>query len=139
MPGLWRLEWLRLFRAHRWIAIAAVYMVFGFTGPFLAKYAAELFAGTSPEAHVELPPPTPADGVEAYVDNGIGLSMLITVIIAAGTMAVDARRPLALFYRTRVRHPRDLVLPRYTVLTIGVISAYVAGATAAWYETAVLN
>ena len=45
--SLWRLEWLRLTRTKRWIALVGVYLFFGLLGPFTARYMAEIisFAG----------------------------------------------------------------------------------------------
>jgi ABC-type transport system involved in multi-copper enzyme maturation permease subunit len=45
---------------------------------------------------------------------------------------------LAAFYRTRLRRPARLVLPRYLVLTAAAVVALAAGTLAAWYETTVL-
>src|SRR5664279_3790107 len=47
----WRLEWLRLTRSRRWIALVAVYLVFGLIGPVMAKY----MAGPVSYTHLTLP------------------------------------------------------------------------------------
>lgn len=36
--NLWRLEWLRLTRTRRLVAIVGVYLFFGLTGPLTARY-----------------------------------------------------------------------------------------------------
>ena len=36
--GLWRVEWLRLVRTGRWIALAAVFLLLGLGEPLLTRY-----------------------------------------------------------------------------------------------------
>lgn len=72
------------------------------------------------------------------MDNSIGLGVLAVVVVSAATLALDARPSLALFYRTRVGSAAALVLPRYTVVTIGMIAAYLLGAGLTWYQTTVM-
>ena len=40
--SLWRLEWLRLVRSRRLVALAGVYVFFGFVGPLTARYLGEI-------------------------------------------------------------------------------------------------
>src|SRR5207247_1343562 len=53
-------------------------------------------------------------------------------------LCIDARPPLAVFYRTRVRRARDLLLPRMAAGLAATILSFVVGTLAAWYETTVL-
>ena len=138
--NLWRLEWLRLRRSPRLVSLIAVYLFFGFTGPLLAKYASTIFAHASGTGGVKIvfPEPVPADGIVNFVSNAAQTGLLVVIVIAAGTLALDARRGLAAFYRTRVHRSRDLVLPRAAVTAGAAITAYTLGTLAAWYETVVL-
>lgn len=137
-PGVWRLEWLRTVRTFRFVAAAAFFVTFGMTGPFMAMYANEIIARTKPQVAAELPPPTPAESVATFVDNGIGLGVLIVVVITAASLALDSRPESALFYRSRVRGGAVLVLPRYAAVTAAMAVAYSLGAWITWYQTAVL-
>ena len=48
----WQLEWLRLTRSRRWIALVAVYLVFGLIGPVMAKYMASIApTGSDPSSN----------------------------------------------------------------------------------------
>ena len=40
--NLWRLEWLRLVRTKRWIALVGIYVFFGLLGPLSARYMGEI-------------------------------------------------------------------------------------------------
>ncbi|HZU72672.1 MAG TPA: hypothetical protein VE990_07860 [Acidimicrobiales bacterium] len=137
---LWRVEWLRLWRTRRWLALLAPFVAFGFGGPILAKYLPQIL-GTSIASggiRITAPPPVPADGIEEFIHNGMGLGVLVAIVVAAAAVSVDAHPALGAFYRTRVRHSHQLVIPRYCVVAVASAAALVAGTGAAWYETTVL-
>jgi len=136
--SLWRLEWLRLTRTRRVVALASVYLLFGFLGPVAARYLNDLLelAGDDLEgATIELPDPVPADGMAQYVANAMQIGLVVTVVVAAGALALDATPEMGAFLRTRVRSVWRLLLPRLVVSFAAIGLAFTAGALAAWYET----
>jgi ABC-2 type transport system permease protein len=135
---LWRLEWIRLARTKRWIALVGVYVFFGLLGPLTARYLAEIvnFAGGELEgATIVLPPPVPADGMAQFVSNALQLGTLVSVVVAAGALAFDAIPEMGVFLRTRVPDVRTILTPRVAVTVIAVVGSFVLGGLAAWYET----
>ncbi|MFI9811856.1 hypothetical protein [Saccharothrix variisporea] len=134
---LWRLEWLRLVRTHRLVALCAVFGLFGLVGPISVRYLPEIirrFGGVE----VVLPPATPADGMAGYVKNAVQLGLLVLVLVAAAALAFDAQRDSAVFLRTRVPALWRIVVPKVVVNAAAGAGAFTVGAMAAWYETAVL-
>lgn len=87
---------------------------------------------------VEFPEPVPADGIAQFVGNTSQIGLLVVVLVAASALAVDARREMAVFLRTRARAVRDIVIPAYVVNAGAAGVALVAGSLVAWYETTVL-
>jgi ABC-2 type transport system permease protein len=137
--NLWRLEWLRLVRTHRLLAIVGLYVFFGLTGPLTARYLSALLGRIGTEGvRIEFPDPVPADGIAQFVGNTSQIGLLVVVLVAASALAFDARREMAVFLRTRVRAVRDIVIPAYVVNAGAAAAALVAGSLAAWYETTVL-
>jgi len=137
--NLWRLEWLRLVRTHRLLAIVGLYVFFGLTGPLTARYLSALLGRLGTDGvRIEFPDPVPADGIAQFVGNTSQIGLLVVVLVAASALAFDARREMAVFLRTRVRAVRDIVIPAYLVNAGGAAAALVAGSLAAWYETTVL-
>jgi ABC-2 type transport system permease protein len=137
--NLWRLEWLRLTRTHRLLALVGVYVFFGLTGPLTARYLSAIFGRLGTEGvRVEFPDPVPADGIAQFVGNTSQIGLLVVVLVAASALAFDARREMAVFLRTRVSAVRDIVIPAYVVNAGAAAVALVAGSLAAWYETTVL-
>lgn len=136
--SLWRLEWLRLLRTRRLLVIVSVYVFFGLTGPLSARYLGQILNRVGNGITIELPPPTPADGIAQYASNAAQIGLLVVVLIAASALAVDAHTEMATFLRTRVGHLREIVLPRYVVAVTGAAAGFLLGTAAAWYETTVL-
>lgn len=135
---LWRLEWLRLVRTHRWMVILGVYVLFGVVGPLSAAYVQELVGQFGGEVTIIAPDPRPADGIVQFVGNASQLGLLAVVIIGVGALAVDARPEIAAFLRTRVPRASRLLLPRY-VATVAVAGVGLAvGTGVAWVLTATL-
>lgn len=137
-PALWRLEWWRLARTRRLVALLATYLFFGATAAPMARYAAELVQRFGGGVQVTMPPVRPVDGFANYVSNTNQLGLLVFVMVISSALTLDAHREMAVFMRTRVRRRRDLVLPRYGVNVAAAAASFVVGALCTWYGTAVL-
>lgn len=134
--NVWRLEWLRLVRTRRLVALVAVYAFFGAVGPFIARYSEELvnrFAND--QVTVVLAPPKPVDGLTEFASQSGQLGLLVVVLIAAAALAFDGQRESAVFLRTRVRSTRAIVLPRFVASSAVATAAFLLGTAIAWYET----
>lgn len=138
----WRVEWLRLLRTKRLLALAGVFALFGFTGPLVARYSAELLdraaRSDGQRIRIEMPPPVPADGITQYTGNALTIGLIVAVVVAAYACTVDSGPALSVFYRTRAPRFGTLLVPRLVVSAVGVVAAYAVGLLCAWYETAVL-
>lgn len=136
---LWRLELLRLIRTRRAVVLAGVYVFFGFVGPLTARYLSAIvdrFGGG--DLTVIVPDPIPADGIAQFASSAQQIGLLVAVVVAAGSVTLDAVPEMSIFLRTRVSSAARLVVPRYIVSVSAVAVAYVLGVAIAWYETAVL-
>lgn len=136
--SLWRLEWLRLVRTPRALALGAVYVAFGLIEPVITKYQSKLFGSLTHGVKISFPPATPAQGLGSYVNELSGIGLIVVVAIAAGAFSFDSRHGLATFLRTRVRSIWQLVTPRFAVNAAAAAVAYLLGTLAAWYETRLL-
>jgi ABC-2 type transport system permease protein len=136
--SLWRLEWLRLTRTPRALALAALFVVFGLAEPALTRYQSQILGHVGNGVRISFPPATPAQGVSSYASELSGIGLIVVVVIAAGAFGFDARHGLATFLRTRVASIWHLVTPRFAVWAAAAAIAYVLGTLAAWYETDLL-
>jgi ABC-2 type transport system permease protein len=136
--SLWRLEWLRMIRTPRAIALAAVFVAFGLIEPVVTRYQNKLLGHVGRGVHITLPPPTPADAMSGYISNASVIGLIVVVAIAAGAFSFDVRPGVSTFLRTRVAGMRQLIVPRYVLNAAAAAGAYLLGTLAAWYETQLL-
>jgi len=136
--NLWQLEWLRLIRTPRAIALGAIYIAFGLIEPVITKYQNQLIGHVGRGVRIYLPPPTPPDAPNGYISEVSTIGLIVVVVLAAGTFSFDARHGLATFLRTRVASIWQLVLPRFAVNAAAAAIAYLLGTLAAAYETRLL-
>lgn len=136
----WRLEWLRLRRSGRGIALLGVFTFYGMLGPVLARYMADLVKhmGSDSAISITVRPPVPKDGITGYVNQVSQVGLIVAVVVAAGALAIDSRRGISTFFRTRAATVWQLLIPRYVVPAVAAIAAYTLGTILAWYETVVL-
>jgi ABC-2 type transport system permease protein len=136
--NLWRLEVLRLFRTMRWLGLLASYLAFGIIGPVITRYQEALFRNVGGGVKIEAPPPTPALAVSSYIGNAAQIGLIVTIFIAAGSLAFDAKPEWAAFLRTRARSMGDVVVPKFAVNAAAAAGSFALGMVAAWVVTALL-
>lgn len=136
--NLWTLEWLRLFRTKRVIALVGVYVFFGLLGPLTARYMEAIIENFGGGVEVVVPEPVAADGITSYVANAAQVGLLVSVGIAAASLAFDAKPQMGIFLRTRVARVRDILTPRYVVVTGAIVVSFLLGSVAALYESVIL-
>ena len=134
----WRLEWLRLTRSPRWLALAGVYLFFGLLEPVMTRYMQQIVSRVGSGVRISLPPPTPVTAITSYVNQASQTALVVVVVVAAAALSFDSRPGLSLFLRTRAASMWQIVVPRFAVTTGAAIAAYTLGTLAAWYETALL-
>jgi ABC-2 type transport system permease protein len=133
--NLWRLEWLRLIRTPRALALGAVFLATGLIEPAATRYASTLFAHVGKGVHVTASLPTAADGLGSYVTEITLVGLVLVVILTASAFSFDSQPGLATFLRSRVSSSWQLVAPRFVAYALASAAAYLLGTLAAWYET----
>jgi ABC-2 type transport system permease protein len=136
--NLWRLEWLRLTRTPRAIALGSVFVFIGLIEPIVTRYLRDIVGHLSHGPPISLPLPSPAAGLNSYVSEITLVGLIIVVAVAAGALTFDTRPGISTFLRTRISSMTSLVLPRFAVSAAAAAVAYLLGTLAAWYETDVL-
>lgn len=136
--NLWTLERLRLVRTNRILLLLGAYLFLGAVGPLTARYLSEILGRFGAGITIDVPDPTPADGITQFVSNAGQLGILAVVIVAAAALAFDADREQAIFLRTRVRDTWQLLLPRVVTVTAAAALALVAGTAVAVAMTVAL-
>jgi ABC-2 type transport system permease protein len=136
--NLWTLELARLWRTGRLISLLAVYAILGLGLPILTYELPTLLKHTSSGVRVIAPPPTATSSLAGFASNSAQLGTLVLIIVAAATIAIDARPALAAFYRSRTRRPSRLFFRRLAALGLATAVSLATGTVCCWYETTVL-
>jgi ABC-2 type transport system permease protein len=138
--GRWRLEWLRLMRTRRWIALVIVFLLVGFGDPLLTRYLGALLTGASNTSyiHITVTKPQPSDGMISYFSNITTVGTLVVVVVAGLAFAVRAIPPLAVLYLTHIPSRAALLVPRLAIVSVAALAACGLGSAAAAYETSIL-
>jgi ABC-2 type transport system permease protein len=129
-----------LLRTGRWIALAAVFILFGLADPILTRYLGQLLRGSTGDTyiHITVTSPRPSDAVNSYFSNITTLGTLVTVVVAGLAFTLRANPPLAMLYLTHFPRRAKLLTPRLaTAATATFVAAAIGGAAAA-YETTLL-
>lgn len=135
---LWRLELLRLWRTHRWLAIAGTFGFFALLGPLAARYLQEIVSAVGGDVEVQLPAPTAVEGMAQFVSNLSQLGVLAVVVVAAAAFVFDRRIEASVFYRSRLESVRRTVTTRWVVTAVAVLVALVVATAIAWGLTTAL-
>jgi ABC-2 type transport system permease protein len=135
--SLWRLEWLRLIRTHRFLLLAGLFVFFGILGPVTTRYLPEILERFGGGIEVSIPEPTPAQGASEFMSNALQLGLLAVAFVAAASLAFDANAEMSVFLRTRARVV-SIVIPRFVVNAAASVIALLLGAAIAFYETGLL-
>lgn len=135
---LWRLEWLRLVRTHRLVALLGVYAFFGLTTPLMARYMDEILKSLGDGVQLTMAEPNAADAIAMFASNVGQLGVLTVLVIAVPALGADPGGARTIFLRTRVHRDRDLVLPALAVNGLAATAAWTCGLALAYYEAAVL-
>ena len=136
--GPWRLELARLWRTRRLVALLATFLILALGVPVLTYYLPDLVRHAGNGVKIIAPKQTPADAIQGFAGNAAQLGTLVVAIVTASTVALDAHPVIAAFYRTRIRRPTLLLLPRYLTVTAASVAALALGVLGAWYETEIL-
>jgi ABC-2 type transport system permease protein len=136
--NLWRLEWLRLVRTPRALALGLVFAFTGLVEPVATRYESTIIGHLGGGARVSVPAPTAAGAVSSYVTEVTLIGLILVVGFAAAAMSFDTRPGLATFLRMRISSIWQVVTPRFAVSAAAAILAYLLGTLCAWYETEVL-
>ncbi|MCB0880567.1 MAG: hypothetical protein KDC46_16485 [Thermoleophilia bacterium] len=133
-----RVEWLRLVRTRRWIAVFAPFLLFGLASPLLVRYQQQLVERFATGVQITFPKPTVLAALQQHEANAAQLGALAVIIVAAMALAIDADPQRSIFLRTRARSLASVVAVRAGVVAAAAVAAWLLGSLGAWYETVVL-
>lgn len=135
-----RKELLEQWRTRRLVAVAAVFLFFGFLSPLSAKLLPDLMKslGDTGGIVIEFPTPTAQDGLLQYVKNTSQFGVLLAVLLAMGALAQEKERGTAAMILSKPASRAHFLLGKFVALTLVFGLCLALAGLACYYYTIVL-
>ncbi|HNS52607.1 MAG TPA: ABC transporter permease subunit [Anaerolineae bacterium] len=138
-----RKELLEQWRTHRMLIVAAVLLLFGMASPLLAKYLPELLKAAIPAEQAEgllglIPTATAGDSADQYVKNTVQFGVLLALLMAMGTVAVEKDRGTAALMLVKPLPRWAFLLAKFAALGITFAGGIVLAGLASYLYTVLL-
>lgn len=144
MRILWvvlRKEMMEQWRSYRLLIVGVVLLLFGLASPLLAKYGPEILRLALPQGEelvALIPPPTLADAVSQYLKNMSQFGVLLAVLMAMGSVALEKDKGTAgLMLAKPISRGAFLAAKFLALATTFVAGIFLAG-VAGYYYTLLL-
>jgi len=136
-----RKEMMEQWRSYRLLIVGVVLLLFGLTSPLLAKYTPEILRVALPEGEEILgliPPPTVADAVAQYLKNIGQFGVLLAVLMAMGSVALEKDKGTAGLMLVKPV-PRSVFLAaKFLALAVTFTAGIILAGVAGYYYTLLL-
>jgi ABC-2 type transport system permease protein len=124
--------------------LAVVLLFFGILSPVTARYMTQIltFAATGEpelEQFLELiPPPTPLDSVDQYINNLTGIGLLVVVLLVMGLVAQEKDRGTVVLVLARPVSRVAFLLTKFAAFATWLVLCVVAAGLVAYLYTGLL-
>lgn len=135
-----RKELLEQWRSRRLVAVAAVFLFFGFLSPLGAKLLPDLMKslGDTGGIVIEFPTPTAQDGLLQHVKNTSQLGVFLAVLVTMGALAREKERGTAAMILSKPASRAHFLLSKFLALTLVFGLCLALAGLACYYYTIVL-
>jgi len=135
-----RKELVQLWRTKRFLAVLAVFLLFGLGSPILSNMVPEILkAEPGGEELVKLlPPPSAADAVGSYIEFIGTFGYILIIFLGMNAVAGEKETGTAGLILSKPMPRWVFVLSKYTAQSLIYTLAVLAGAMAVYYCTTVL-
>jgi len=116
-------EWMEFFRNKRFLGLAAVFLMFAFSSPILARFMLEFLAMLLPgEELFQMLLPTPAwtDSYAQFYSNIEQIGSITMILLFMGVISSEKQRGTADLMFTKGLCRMSFVLSKFTVLAVSV-------------------
>ena len=116
-------EWMEFFRKKRFLGLAAVFLMFAFSSPILARFMLEFLAMLVPgEEMFQMLLPTPAwtDSYTQFYGNIEQMGSITMIVLFMGVILSEKQRGTADLMFTKGLSRMSFVLSKFTVLAVSV-------------------
>ena len=136
---LLRKELLEQWRTTRLQVVATVFLLVGLSSPLLARFTPEIIkAVAGDQFQIALPQPTAADAFDQLAKNVSQFGILVSVLLAMGSVATEKERGTAGLILTKPAGRGAFLLAKLAAIAMTLAAATALAAGGAWFYTLVL-
>ena len=135
-----RKELVEQWRSRRLMAVAAVFLFFGFLSPLGAKLLPDIMQslGDTGGIVIEFPTPTAQDGLLQHVKNTSQIGVFLAVLVTMGALAREKERGTAAMVLSKPASRAHFLLSKFVALTLVFGLCLILAGLACYYYTIVL-
>jgi len=119
----------------RFPILFAVFLIFGLTSPFLARFMPDILSAMAPDLQMGSAPAA-LDAWEQFYKNISGVGFSAFIILFGSCMSGEYSRGTLVLLVTKGLPRRAVIFAKYTVAAVLMTVCYWAGFPAAWCNTA---
>lgn len=133
-------EWRQRWRNWQFLIVTAVFLLFGFGSPLLAKFTPELLRSLEGmDAFAAfIPEPTTADAIAQYLKNITQFGFILVIVLGMGSVAAEKEKGVATLILSKPLPRWAFLLSKLLIQGAMFGLALLVGALGAYYYTAVL-
>jgi ABC-2 type transport system permease protein len=138
-----RKELLEQWRTHRLLIVVAILLLFGMASPVMAKYLPEMLKMAIPAEQAEsllgiIPKATAGDAADQYVKNTVQFGVLLALLMAMGTVAVEKDKGTAALMLVKPLPRWAFLLAKFAALGATFAVGTLLAGLASWLYTVLL-
>ena len=135
-----RKELVEQWRSRRLLAVASVFLFFGFLSPLGAKLLPDIMQslGDTGGIVIEFPTPTAQDGLLQHVKNTSQIGVFLAVLVTMGALAREKERGTAAMILSKPAPRAHFLLSKFVALTLVFGLCLALAGLACYYYTIVL-
>jgi ABC-2 type transport system permease protein len=125
-------------RTHKFLIVAAVFLVFGFATPLLIKYMPQLIEMAGDDIVVQMPEPSAVMAISEYANTLVQVGTLVAVLVAMGAIARERERGLAAMILSKPVSRGAFVTAKLAAMSVTFVMALALGSAACYVYTVLL-
>ena len=138
LGALLKKEFREQLKTHKFLIIAAVFLLFGLGTPLMLKYLPELLKLAGEEIIIEIPPATPVQALAEYADTAVQLGVLMAVLMAMGAIARERESGTAAMTLSKPVSRGAFVLAKLVAMSTSFLVAIGLASIACYGYTVIL-
>lgn len=147
LPEEWRVFWIatqkefrQLWRTHRLLVIAAVFLIFGMGSPLLAKLTPELLRSIkgAEQFAALIPEPTAGDAMSQYLKNLSQFGFILAILLVMGTVVGEKERGIVPMILSKPMPRWAFLMSKFTAQVGMYLGGFALAGWGAYYYTVIL-